>query len=103
MRLDIKAFRLIKPINAVDYYEAGNALRPDKSYSRTYEARQRKIKKLLKQNGSMTNKQLSGELSLDRTTIASITRMMVINNQIKQGESIASSSTKHASTFYVAG
>ena len=51
----------------------------------------------------MTNKQISGELSLDRTTIASITRMMVINNQIKQGESIASSSTKHASTFYVAG
>ena len=26
MRLDINAFRLIKPANAVDHYEAGNPL-----------------------------------------------------------------------------
>ena len=101
MRLDINAFRLIKPVNAVDHYEAGNPISPDKSSERTCEARQLKIIKLLKTNGIMTNKQISKELSLARTTISSLTKSMVVNNQIKKGKSIACSSTKHAITFYI--
>ena len=101
MRLDIKAFRLIKPANAVDHYEAGNPLSPDRSSERTCKARELNIIKLLKTNGIMTNKQLAKKLNLARTTTSTITKNMVINNQIKKGKSIACSSTKHATTFYI--
>ena len=62
MRLDFNAFRLIKPANAVDHYEAGNPLSPDRSSERTCKARELNIIKLLKTNGTMTNKQLAIEL-----------------------------------------
>ena len=84
MRLDIKAFRLIKPANAVDHYEAGNPLSPDRSSERTCKARELNIIKLLKTNGIMTNKQLAKKLNLARTTTSTLTKNMVINNQIKK-------------------
>ena len=50
MRLDIKAFRLIKPIGAIDFYEAGGPI-TNKSFVQISEIYQKNIKVLLEEKG----------------------------------------------------
>jgi len=100
MRLDIKAFRLIKPIGAIDFYEAGGPI-TNKSFVQISEIYQKNIKVLLEEKGLMTNKQIAKELEVSRTTISGITKKMVINSQLKKGPPITSAGPKPSSTFYV--
>ena len=101
MRLDIEGFRLIKPIDAVDYYEAGNPINTV-SNVQIGEIHQENIKKLLREKGIMTNNQIADALKITRTTVSGITKKMVINSQLKKGPPITKIGTKNSYTFYVA-
>jgi predicted transcriptional regulator len=90
MKLDIDAFRLIKPAGTNDSYLAGQM--PSGKFKMSYgainKAYREQIINLLNKNGGMTTLELSNKMNVHKSTISGVLNKMIIKEQAYKGDKV---------------